>query len=370
MSTSPRSSAPTRTATTRRWRRSGRGSTPSSRTRRPRRALKPWYRQLCKRPCFHDEYLQAYNRPNVHLVDTDGAGVERIDETGVWVGDEHYELDCLIFASGFEVGTEYARRAGLRDRRPRRAHAVGEVGRRHAVVARRARARIPEPVPHHAGAGRQPHLEHHEQPRGVGRGRSRAWSRHALDVGADEVEVTEEAERGWIAMLEATRGRSAATRAARPATTTTRAARSTARDAPQHSGYPMGPVAFFEFIDGWRTDGDVRRASSSAPPGLSPDHTRRNDGQSSDHGCPAPAGEPDRGAVLHVVHARRGVDRRDPSHRGERGVETVAVARRTRSPRRDLRPAGPSPSSCCGPTRVGAGRARAARSRRPPSSWW
>ena len=51
-------------------------------------ALKPWYRQLCKRPCFHDEYLQTLTTdPSVHLVDTDGRGVERIDATGVWVGD-------------------------------------------------------------------------------------------------------------------------------------------------------------------------------------------------------------------------------------------------------------------------------------------
>ncbi|MDE0805632.1 MAG: NAD(P)/FAD-dependent oxidoreductase, partial [Acidimicrobiales bacterium] len=75
-------------------------------------ALKPWYRQLCKRPCFHDEYLDAYNNPDVHLVDTDGKGVDRIDETGVWVAGEHYELDCLIYASGFEVGTSYVRRSG------------------------------------------------------------------------------------------------------------------------------------------------------------------------------------------------------------------------------------------------------------------
>ncbi|MBK6737714.1 MAG: NAD(P)/FAD-dependent oxidoreductase [Haliea sp.] len=74
--------------------------------------LKPWYQQLCKRPCFHDEYLQAYNVPTCHLIVTDGKGVERIDETGVWVGGTHYALDCLIFASGFEVGTGYARRAG------------------------------------------------------------------------------------------------------------------------------------------------------------------------------------------------------------------------------------------------------------------
>src|SRR5215472_11470281 len=33
-------------------------------------ALKPWYNQFCKRPCFHDEYLDAFNRPSVTLVDT------------------------------------------------------------------------------------------------------------------------------------------------------------------------------------------------------------------------------------------------------------------------------------------------------------
>ena len=75
--------------------------------------LKPWYRQLCKRPCFHDEYLQTFNRPNVHLVDTDGKGVERIDATGVWATGVHYDLDCLVFASGFEFATEFSRRCGF-----------------------------------------------------------------------------------------------------------------------------------------------------------------------------------------------------------------------------------------------------------------
>ena len=74
--------------------------------------LKAWYRQLCKRPCFHDEYLQAYNEPGTHLVDTDGKGVERITATGVVVAGVEYEVDCIIYASGFEVGTEYTRRAG------------------------------------------------------------------------------------------------------------------------------------------------------------------------------------------------------------------------------------------------------------------
>jgi hypothetical protein len=48
----------------------------------------------------------------VHLVDTDGKGVERITKTGVVVGGKEYEVDCIIYASGFEVGTAFERRAG------------------------------------------------------------------------------------------------------------------------------------------------------------------------------------------------------------------------------------------------------------------
>ena len=74
--------------------------------------LKPYYQMFCKRPCFNDDYLPTFNRPNVHLVDTDGQGVERITARGLVVGGREYEVDCIIFATGFEVGTGYARRAG------------------------------------------------------------------------------------------------------------------------------------------------------------------------------------------------------------------------------------------------------------------
>ena len=77
-------------------------------------ALKPWYRQFCKRPCFHNEYLETFNRSNVTLVDTAGKGVERITKNGVVVDGREYELDCLIFATGFEVGTDYCWRAGMK----------------------------------------------------------------------------------------------------------------------------------------------------------------------------------------------------------------------------------------------------------------
>ena len=75
-------------------------------------ALKPYYNQFCKRPCFHDEYLETFNRPNVTLVDTAGKGVERITEKGIVANGKEYEIDCLIYATGFEVGTSYTRRSG------------------------------------------------------------------------------------------------------------------------------------------------------------------------------------------------------------------------------------------------------------------
>ena len=74
--------------------------------------LKPYYRLFCKRPCFHDDYLATFNRPNVELVDTNGQGVERITENGIMLDNVEYPVDCIIFATGFEVGTDYARRAG------------------------------------------------------------------------------------------------------------------------------------------------------------------------------------------------------------------------------------------------------------------
>lgn len=77
-------------------------------------ALKHWYRPWCKRPTFNDDYLPTFNRPNVSLVDTAGNGIERVTATGVVVDGVAYELDCLIFATGFEVSrATYTRQAGL-----------------------------------------------------------------------------------------------------------------------------------------------------------------------------------------------------------------------------------------------------------------
>ncbi|KAH7177101.1 flavin-binding monooxygenase-like family protein [Dactylonectria macrodidyma] len=67
--------------------------------------LKPWYPGWCKRPCFHDDYLEAFNLPNVRLVDTDGKGIERCTKTGIVARGEELDIDVLILGTGFEPWT-------------------------------------------------------------------------------------------------------------------------------------------------------------------------------------------------------------------------------------------------------------------------
>ncbi len=77
-------------------------------------ALKPWYRQFCKRPTFNDDYLPTFNRPNVALVDTSASkGVERITPRGLIANGVEYEVDCIIYSTGFEISTDFRRRIGF-----------------------------------------------------------------------------------------------------------------------------------------------------------------------------------------------------------------------------------------------------------------
>jgi cation diffusion facilitator CzcD-associated flavoprotein CzcO len=219
-------------------------------------ALKPWYRQLCKRPCFHDEYLDAYNEPGTHLIDTDGKGVERIDETGVWANGEHYELDCLIYASGFEVGTDYARRSGF--------DAVGRGGEKLSE--------------HWADGMRTLHGIHvHGFPNMFVVGVSQAGNLisnvphnfleagstiaaiidHALEIGAEEVEVSQAVEDAWVARLEAGAvARMTNSPDCTPGYYNNEGQPTGRRGTLNSMGYPEGPVAYFQYIDAWRTSGD------------------------------------------------------------------------------------------------------------------
>ena len=77
-------------------------------------ALKPWYRVMCKRPTFNDEYLECFNRGNVTVVDVSAdQGVERITERGVVAGGHEYEVDCIVYATGFETTPDFKRRLGI-----------------------------------------------------------------------------------------------------------------------------------------------------------------------------------------------------------------------------------------------------------------
>lgn len=83
--------------------------------RRTAASLKPWYQSWCKRPCFHDEYLAAFNREDVTLVDTDGKGIDRLTGKGVVVGETEYEIDLIVMSTGFNVSgvTSPASRGGM-----------------------------------------------------------------------------------------------------------------------------------------------------------------------------------------------------------------------------------------------------------------
>ena len=75
--------------------------------------LKPYWGKHCKRVCFHDDYLPAFNQPNVHLVDTEGRGVDEVTARGPVVNGVEYPVDLLIYASGFEVTTDLHQRLGF-----------------------------------------------------------------------------------------------------------------------------------------------------------------------------------------------------------------------------------------------------------------
>jgi cation diffusion facilitator CzcD-associated flavoprotein CzcO len=216
--------------------------------------LKAWYRQLCKRPCFHDEYLQAFNRPDAHLVDTGGKGVERITERGVVVAGTEYELDCIIYASGFEVGTEYTRRAGydLTGRGGRKLSEHWAEGMRtlHGIhVHGFPNAFIVQPT---QGANLISNVPHNL----TESGRTIAMTiKHAIDNGHEQVEVTKEAEDAWLELLLSGPGRMIGSPDCTPGYYNNEG-QDPGPAARLNVGYPQGAMAFFQYIDRWRSSGE------------------------------------------------------------------------------------------------------------------
>ena len=216
--------------------------------------LKAWYRQLCKRPCFHDAYLQAFNTSGTQLIDTDGKGVERITPKGFVVAGVEYEVDCIIYASGFEVGTEYRRRAGFdvtgRDGRTL-SEAWGEGMRsKHGIhVHGFPNAFFVQPT---QGANLISNVPHNLTEAGK---TIATIVRHAIDGGFREVEVTKEAEDAWIALLLTGMGRMLGSPDCTPGYYNNEG-QDQGPAARLHVGYPAGALAYFKYLDQWRTSGE------------------------------------------------------------------------------------------------------------------
>jgi cation diffusion facilitator CzcD-associated flavoprotein CzcO len=218
-------------------------------------ALKPWYRQLCKRPCFHDEYLQAFNLPSAHLVDTEGKGVERIAEDAVVVAGKRYEVDCIVYASGFEVGSGFVERMGF--------EVVGRGGVKlsehwgdgmlslHGIqVHGFPNLFISQPT---QGANLISNVPHNL----VEAGRTIALLvRHAQDHGFSRIEATHEAEDAWVALILSGAGR----RMLGSQDCTPGYYNNEGHDpgpaARYWAGHPEGPVAFFRHLERWRSSGE------------------------------------------------------------------------------------------------------------------
>ena len=167
-------------------------------------ALKPWYNQMCKRPCFHDEYLPAFNKPNVTLVDSGGKGVERITEDAIVVGGVTYPVDCIVYGSGFEVGSGYKSRLGF------------EIYGRGGVSMTEAWAGGPATL-HGMLARGFPNLMIFDQLQGgiainfahlmTELANHASWLiAHCIEQGIDEIEPTAEAQEAWFHTLLGTIG--------------------------------------------------------------------------------------------------------------------------------------------------------------------
>ena len=217
-------------------------------------ALKPWYRQFCKRPCFHDEYLDTFNRPNVTLVDTAGRGVDRIAETGVVAGGALHEVDCIVYATGFEVGTAYTRRSGCelhgRDgvtlsewwaRGVRTLHGMHVHGFPNCFIMGNQQTGFTVNYPHMLNE-QSLHIAH--------------IVRKAQERGARSVEVTAEAEAAWVDTVIRLAGLGREFLEACTPGYYNNEGKPGERSG-QDGFFGGGPVVFFQILRDWRAAGDL-----------------------------------------------------------------------------------------------------------------
>ncbi len=78
--------------------------------------LCPDHTILCKRLCIDTGYFETFNRPNVTLVDIKNSPIQEVTENSVVVAGKHYDVDCLIYATGFDAMTGALLRIDIRGR--------------------------------------------------------------------------------------------------------------------------------------------------------------------------------------------------------------------------------------------------------------
>ncbi|MBS05076.1 MAG: monooxygenase [Gammaproteobacteria bacterium] len=216
--------------------------------------LKPYYKMFCKRPTFNDDYLPTFNRANVELVDTDGQGVERITEKGVVVAGVEYELDCLIYGTGFEVGTSYTRRSGYDvtgvdgaklsdhwEEGTRSLHGMGSHGFPNLFIMNTSQGGFTANFPHllDESAVHQAHI-----------------IASALDAGHTRVEVTKEAEDKWVETILGFAGGPMGGLGGPDCTPGYYNNEGQPNpNAAQSAPYGGGSIRFFKLLEEWREDG-------------------------------------------------------------------------------------------------------------------
>ena len=217
-------------------------------------ALKPWYDRFCKRPCFHDEYLQTFNRPNVTLIDTLGHGVERITTRGVVANGQEYPVDCLIYSTGYDASSPFATRISfsitgsngltLADKWANGAltfHGYATHGFPNLFIMAHVQTGLSLNFPHMIG----------EQARHI------SWIlAQAREHGASRIEATKAAESAWVAEID--RAAVSMVEALRECTPSYfNHEGDVSRLNARNSAYGGGPLAFYKIIADWRDEGSL-----------------------------------------------------------------------------------------------------------------